>query len=221
MSAFLRGVFTIAKSVITERQNQKLCVITNKAELLKDFAAHQLEKDFGGTKDNIKQSWPFQLSPGPFTAGHKGGPNPKAIAKVHKAFVPEALCGRLVGADANNAEGTKQVYTETAHSIFKACGLPIPKECPLPEQQPADNELEVAIQKDELEVVPDGKDAVINDIAEDAIQVEQDGAYPGQSTEEESKMVMVDDFNVTEDGLPPQGELDDAPAPFICCWSCR
>lgn len=228
MSAFLRGVFAIAKSVITERQNQKLCVVTNKAELLKDFAAHQLEKDFGGTKENIKQSWPFNLSPGPFKAGHKGGPNPKAIANVHKAFVPEALCGRLVGADVNNADGTNQVYSETAHSIFKACGVRLPKECPNPEAQPTANEPEVA-NNDDLEVVPDGKDAAISGGAEHAVQVEQEEACPskqdeecpGKSTEEESRVVMVDDFNVTEEGMAPPGELDDAPAPFICCWSCR
>merc|ERR1712137_1493000 len=68
------------------------------------------------------------------------------------------------------------------HLFLKHCVGDLWAQMRIMQRGPSRYILEVAVQKDELEVVPDGKDAVINDIAEDAIQVEQDGAYPGQST---------------------------------------
>jgi len=134
MSFFLRGVFTIAKSILSDRQNQKICVINSLPELLRDFALHQLEKDFGGTKENIQVSFPFDLSPGPFTAGYAGGPNKNAVTHVHRAFDLDALCGRLWDPDLSLEENTRQRYTSEAPSIFRQCNIPVPNDCPSSEE---------------------------------------------------------------------------------------
>jgi len=215
MSTFLRGVFAIAKSVITERQNQKLCVVTSKADLLKEFAAHQFEKDFGGTKENIKESWPFQLSPGPFTAGYKGGPNKAAVPNVHEAFVPEDLLGRLWDPTLSVEENTRQVYSKTAHSIFRKCGLPIPKGCPLPDEpeQPTANE-------PEADIIIENNPKAEDDTKLNAWLSDQ-GEQADRLSSSQDQMFVIEDLPVVEDQVPPE-ELDDKPAPASCCWfSCH
>jgi len=214
MSTFLRGVFAIAKSVITERQNQKLCVVSSKADLLRDFAAHQFEKDFGGSKDNIKESWPFNLSPGPFTAGYSGGPNPEAVSYVHEAFDPEEILGRLWDTNLSFEENTHQVYSKSAPSFFRECGLPVPKGCPLPDedlQQPTANELETENDPKQNDV-----EYQLNESSE---QPEQ-GIRPAPDAE--VKKFEIEEAPVVKDDVPPEEELDDKQAPFKCCgFACR
>lgn len=126
MSPFFKGVFALAKTILSERQNQKLCVIANKSELLKDYAAHQIEKDFGGTMKTIYESYPFQMNPGPFTPGYMKGPNKDAIPNVHMAFLPHALCGQLWNPALRREDNIQLPYSQMAARIFENCGLPVP-----------------------------------------------------------------------------------------------
>merc|ERR1712007_326531 len=226
MSTFLRGIYAIAKNVITERQNQKLCVVTSKAELLKDFAAHHLEKDFGGTKENIKDSWPFQLSPGPFTAGHKGGLNKKAIPNVHKAFVPEALCCRLWNPDLSPSENTHQEYSQLARTIFEHCGLTPPKDCPCPEEEsPAKEPGGEEVKGEggvEVEVGDNGPGDDGPHVRFSEVEFPPKDGDANFEKDEFCAENCVEEFQVTEDGPAPELALDDAPAPCTCCWmSCH
>jgi len=223
MSMFLRGVFAIAKAVITERQNQKLCVVTSPADLLADFAVHQLEKDFGGSKANVKTTWPFDLSPGPFTAGYKGGPNPKAVPYVHEAFAPEERLGRLWDPTLSFEENTHQVYTKSAPAIFRKCGLPIPKGCPLPDEdleQPTSNEPTA----NELGA---GNDPKQNDV-EDQLNESSERVEQGVSSAHNAEVKAFEieetpvEKPVVQDDVPPVELDDDKQAPFKCCgFACR
>merc|ERR1712137_851080 len=218
MSMFLRGVFAIAKTVITERQNQKLCVVSSLEELLNDFAVHQLEKDYGGSNDNVTESWPFVLSPGPFTAGYKGGPNPKAVPNVHEAFAPEEILGRLWDPTLSFEENTHQTYSKSASSIFRKCGLPFPKGCPLSDEdthQPTVYELETDKDpqqndvEDQLTESPEKTEQVISS-AHDT-----EGISSGHDTE--VKMFEIEEKAAVEDNVLPE-EPDDEEVPFKCCW---
>merc|ERR1712137_983871 len=124
LSHFLRGVFAIAKSVLTDRQSMKLKVIKDMSELLNDFAAHQLERDFGGSMEQVQESFPFKLNPGPFIAGYRGGPNKDAVSRVHSAFDPEELRGRLWDPALGHEINTRQVYSKEAPAILTQCGIP-------------------------------------------------------------------------------------------------
>jgi len=124
LSQFLRGIFAIAKTVLTDRQNMKVQVINNMSELLNDFAAHQLERDFGGTMENVQESFPFKLNPGPFTARYRGGPGKDAVPRVHNAFDPEGLRGRLWDPALGYELNTRQVYAAEAPDILRKCGIP-------------------------------------------------------------------------------------------------
>jgi len=211
MSMFLRGVFAIAKSVITERQNQKLCVVTSPADLLADFAVHQLEKDFGGSKDNVKQTWPFQLNPGPFTAGYKGGPNPKAVPYVHEAFAPEEILGRLWDPTLSFEENTHHVYTKSAPLIYRKCGLPVPEGCPLPDEdleQPTENEPTA----NELGA---GNDPKQNDV-EDQLNESSEQVEQGINSDAVVKAPEIEETPL-EKPVVKEDVDDDKQAPFKFC----
>jgi hypothetical protein len=123
----LRMLVGVAKSIISERQAMKLNVCATPQELLKDFAPHQLEMDFGGTHPPVKEFFPFPLLPGPFSAKHTDGPQSDRIPNVHRALTLKGARGRLWDNALSSEDNTKLEYSEEAKEILKRCGLPIPK----------------------------------------------------------------------------------------------
>jgi len=104
----------------------KLNVVATPQELLKEFAPHQLEMDFGGTHPPVKEYFPFPLLQGPFGANNKGGPQSDRIPNVHRALTLKGARGRLWDNALSSEDNTKLEYSEEAKEILKRCGLPIP-----------------------------------------------------------------------------------------------
>lgn len=129
-----RGLYTIAgvaKSILTDRQKQKLNMIEDPKELRQDFALHQLEKDLGGSREIVNQFYPFPLVPGPFAAGYAGGPNRDAVPDVHDALTANGAQGRLWDPKHSEEENTRLDYGSKAADVLRKCGLPVPPELQL------------------------------------------------------------------------------------------
>mmetsp|Transcript_165716 Transcript_165716/g.318168 ORF Transcript_165716/g.318168 Transcript_165716/m.318168 type:complete len:538 (-) Transcript_165716:14-1627(-) len=131
MSWTLRSLVGVAKGLMTERQVQKLVFVKDAkvgTEFKERFALHQLEQDFGGTRPNLQEFFPFPMVAGPFDAGNSSGPRSSAVPRCHEAFDRVDSRGRIWNPEKSKEENTKRRYTEKAAGIYKSCGLPIPPE---------------------------------------------------------------------------------------------
>jgi hypothetical protein len=136
MSYMLSSLVSVVKPILTDRQRQKLCFLKNVNECREWIALHQLEEDLGGSRPVVTKFFPFPLLPGPFTSGCSDGPRTDAVQNCHRALTAEGFRGHLWDSSKSEAENTQYEYTEFAEDIFKACGLPIPPNCPVRPKEP-------------------------------------------------------------------------------------
>mmetsp|Transcript_25050 Transcript_25050/g.54505 ORF Transcript_25050/g.54505 Transcript_25050/m.54505 type:complete len:592 (-) Transcript_25050:26-1801(-) len=108
--------------LLTERQRQKVHVVRSLDEMHQEFALHQLEEDFGGSRPRVSQFFPWPLVAGPFEAGYASGPNPDAVPDVHKVFAPSTLVGRVWDPAASVEANTRLRYTQASAPILARCG---------------------------------------------------------------------------------------------------
>lgn len=132
MSTSLHVLARMARRMLSERTKQKLIFVENLSDLHSDFALHQLEEDLGGTLPVHQEFFPFPLQPGPFEAGHPGGPDPSATPGLHAALSQEGLRGRLWDPEASREENTRLVYTAEAPELLSRCGMEVPDAALLP-----------------------------------------------------------------------------------------
>lgn len=210
MSWLLSPLVKIAKGIISERQAQKLQFVKNVKEFANDFALHQLEEDLGGSMPLATQFFPFPLQAGPFDAGYSKGPGSDRVPKVHEALTREGARGRLWNASLGTEENKQLEYTEAAAEIFKACGLPVPPNCPIPAPQIA-------------EVAADSKVGDIDGQCEEPTTASVDNGSRADATAEEDQKTMPetaattadDDLrthpNKARDDTLTSGELADVP----------
>lgn len=66
MSFMLRQVGKLANASLSEQQQAKVMFVTHPQDLFKFMSADQVEKDFGGNRENITRFFPFDLRPGSF-----------------------------------------------------------------------------------------------------------------------------------------------------------
>jgi len=66
----LSATLQLGLRLLTERQREKLQVLSRVEDLRQEFALHQLEQDLGGTRPRLETFYPFPLQPGPFDAGY-------------------------------------------------------------------------------------------------------------------------------------------------------
>jgi len=126
MSSSLHMLASMARGLLTERTKQKLVFVEHLSDLLSDFAPHQLEEDLGGSLAVHQEFLPFPLQPGPFEAGHPGGPDPSATPGLHAALSAEGMRGRLWDPEASREENTRLLYTEEAPELLGRCGMKVP-----------------------------------------------------------------------------------------------
>lgn len=79
----------------------------------------------------VDKFFPFPLPPGPFAARCADGPAANAVAGVHEILTPDGVRGRLWNVSRTFEKNTNLEYSEKASVILKACGLPVPLECQL------------------------------------------------------------------------------------------
>jgi len=129
LSGALSTIASMAKALLTDRQKQKLVVLDNMSELRKEYALHQLEEDFGGTRPRISEFFPFPMPPGPFEGGSARGPSEGAVPGAHDLLARDGACGRLWDPELSRADNERLEYSPKAAGIFEKCDLPIPPEC--------------------------------------------------------------------------------------------
>jgi hypothetical protein len=149
MSWLLKRVTNLVEPILSDRQRQKLNFLDNANQCAQMCAAHQLEKDFGGSADNYTTFFPFPLLPGPFGQGYTGGERSDAVPNCHKALTPEGFRGHIWDASKTAQENAQHEYTEEAEEIFTKCKIPIPPNCPRKPPPSAEQPQEQAPAPDE------------------------------------------------------------------------
>mmetsp|Transcript_39253 Transcript_39253/g.108150 ORF Transcript_39253/g.108150 Transcript_39253/m.108150 type:complete len:494 (-) Transcript_39253:242-1723(-) len=127
LSTMLSLIASAATGLLTDRQKQKMNILSNVKVMASDFALHQLEEDHGGSTKMYESFFPFPLQSGPFEAGDASGPEPDAVPRVDKVFTSQTCRGRLWDTKRSREENLEPVYALEAAEVFKQCNLPLPK----------------------------------------------------------------------------------------------
>jgi len=211
LSWVLKGLVSVAKGILSDRQNQKLVFVSKKEELQKDFALHQLEADLGGTMPQVQEFLPFPLQAGPFEAGYKGGPDPSRVANVHQALTKMGHRGRIWDDEKTPEENRQLEYTEAAEDILTKCGLPIPPNCPRkpvepekPEKPEANQEAKEPGGASIVNVPVQGKENFLNLEDEDVQKELLAGGTPTTAVDDEDDVILTD-------------AKVNSTFPFFCC----
>jgi len=136
MPPALSAIAGLARNFLTDRQKQKLNVLDDVKALRADFALHQLEEDFGGSRPNFSSFFPFALNPGPYTAGFAGAQDTSAAPDVHRVQSETGAIGRLWDPKQSAEQNTRLEYCVEAIPILERCGLPVPQELRVEFQTP-------------------------------------------------------------------------------------
>jgi len=132
LSGMLSYLATPVKNLMTDRQQQKICILSKVSELLLDFAPHHLEVDLGGTMPAVKTFFPWPLMQGPFDPADKTGPNKDALPGGHRCLTEAGSMGRLWNPKKTKRDNLSFELTDEAYCFFSQCGYTIPAHCPLP-----------------------------------------------------------------------------------------
>eukprot|EP00920_Eleutheroschizon_duboscqi_P003025 GHVT01007219.1.p1 GENE.GHVT01007219.1~~GHVT01007219.1.p1 ORF type:complete len:698 (+),score=77.35 GHVT01007219.1:381-2474(+) len=178
-SFFVQTVWSIAKQFLTEVQQQKMAFFRSgfQQELLKEYAASQLETSYGGTRANIETFYPFPMAPGPFTCGAKTTAAPDAVSNIHNAVQAMTTFGIVW-------EGDRRPpipWAPAAAEIFEGVGLPSP--FPIP-----------PVKKEEVPpCAPIEQSPLADDAAHGTVSttVEAAGGFDGTSTSIDSAATFV------------------------------
>jgi hypothetical protein len=197
MSSGLSTIASVAKAILTDRQQQKLNFIDDLKVLRQDFAAHQLEEDLGGTRPVIKTFYPFPMQGGPYEAGASSGPSEDAIPDACKMITRAGAEGRLWDSTKTPEENSKMVYMSEAYEWFKENKLDIPADC----QRQRDAEEDAA--KAAEEAAKAKAEALAN--GEEIIDAQDEIEEPEE--EEEEDMIILEPEVIKPNGL------------FCCCAS--
>lgn len=214
LSPWLSALTTVAKQILTDRQRQKLVFISKVAEFSEDFAAHQLETDFGGSRPILNTFYPFQLLPGPFDAGYKGGASQTAVPHVHRSLKAANVVGRLWDPSRSDDANTRLVWNLQAPEILERVGVKVPQVSThvdvevVSEKVVVEEEQPVPITEPEDKIAPVPNEALVDD--------------------DERMVIAADDSPARVcDTLPQrkiEAESSNTVQGFICCGffgSCR
>jgi len=134
MGGVLSYLASPVKSLMTDRQRQKICIVDKVADLRQDFALHHLEEDLGGSKPPVTSFFPFPVQAGPFEAGCAKGPDACAFPNAHRCLSEEAAQGHLWDTKKNRKDNLAVSYSEEAYDIFVGCNYAVPSCCPVPQR---------------------------------------------------------------------------------------
>jgi hypothetical protein len=108
---FMNMLMSMVRPLLTDRQQQKICMLSHGSmhPLHDVFAGSQLEKRYGGDRENISRFYPVEMNPGPFQPPLSLGrvsPNYSAIHDAHKVLPKYNNLGSVLLAD-SDTEGTR------------------------------------------------------------------------------------------------------------------
>mmetsp|Transcript_11219 Transcript_11219/g.20469 ORF Transcript_11219/g.20469 Transcript_11219/m.20469 type:complete len:434 (+) Transcript_11219:129-1430(+) len=127
MSKFLSPLVSVGKSMMSERQIQKLAFMKDATGFADEFALPQLEKDLGGTRDEITQFFPFPLLPGPFTAGYSGQTDNKAAPNLHVVMSEACSRGSLWDSSRDPKENRQLPFDSEWTALLAGYGVSVPR----------------------------------------------------------------------------------------------
>uniref|UniRef100_A0A7S1WR55 CRAL-TRIO domain-containing protein n=1 Tax=Alexandrium catenella TaxID=2925 RepID=A0A7S1WR55_ALECA len=126
MPVALGMVAGMAKALLTDRQKQKVVMVSDVSKLREEFALHQLESDLGGSRSPVEQFFPFPLQPGPFRAGCALGPDGDAVRGAHRVLTRLGAVGRLWSPARSREQNLALELEDGAAAILTRCGISIP-----------------------------------------------------------------------------------------------
>jgi len=132
LSPMLNMISGAVTGLLTDRQKQKLCILSNVKDLGNYFALHQLEEDLGGTAPIIKDFFPFPMPAGPFEIGASSGANSNAVSGCHRALSEAGKIGHLWDLSKSVEQNGNTDWSAEAYDIFERCNYPIPSNCARP-----------------------------------------------------------------------------------------
>eukprot|EP00927_Polykrikos_kofoidii_P060223 TRINITY_DN55269_c0_g1_i1.p1 TRINITY_DN55269_c0_g1~~TRINITY_DN55269_c0_g1_i1.p1 ORF type:complete len:492 (+),score=54.64 TRINITY_DN55269_c0_g1_i1:150-1625(+) len=124
MSYWFSSFSGLVMKMLTDRQRQKITIVSDISALRNDYALHQLEEDHGGSRPTIKEFFPFPVQPGPFDAGNNA-PSATAVPLLHTVFLPTSLQGHLWDPSKSYDENTRMEFAVGSSDILKKCGLDV------------------------------------------------------------------------------------------------
>jgi len=220
VSTFLSTMAGVVRAMLTDRQKQKLNILSDLKELHKDFALHQLEKDLGGTRASITREtggfFPFPLWPGPYKAGFRGDPDMSQVPDGHFVLSHTGCLGRLWDAKRSDDQNSKLDYGPKAVDVFKRCNLPIPPEL-LVERDTSMNlgNRGVELTQVETEVDTVHQQEEYQNEAEEEVRLDQNGKIEGVSATDNRDLVR-DSTHVE-----PDPAIDEVAITSDCLRCCR
>jgi len=217
-SASLAATSGALLRLLTERQREKLVVVQRPADMLREFAAHQLEEDLGGSRPIVKEFFPFPLPPGPFDAECRTGARGDAVPGVHQAIASAGMRGRIWDPTLSRDHNTRLDYADAAEEILTKCGLPVPPHCPTKPASSPDVILEVEITGEQLQdgsPCPAAAEAAPAEAEETHIRVWVKSAVPAV---DETAVKEPRGGDLTDSAVPA---VDDGSAPPGGCFCCR
>jgi hypothetical protein len=231
LSSWLGLVVSTVKSFLSDRQKQKIVMVSKMDDFLKDFAQHQLEVDYGGTRPTITKFLPFPLVTGPFEAGCSKGAKKDPVSRVHMVLTPNNCLGRLWDPRKTRDENIRVDFPIDAIEVLKKCNLPVPEYL-------ADKERKYTVKKEAMlimsqEVAPISADAVTN--SSSFLASPQDGSTIAATSIADSPLLFMSGIaSLQDDGQeviymdtngskmePELSSVEVGPTSWFSCMACR
>ncbi|CAE8594190.1 unnamed protein product [Polarella glacialis] len=214
MSSTLSAIAGAVKGILTDRQQQKLCLLTDIKELQKDFAPGQLEEDLGGTRKIVTSFYPFPMPGGPYEAGATSGTLQTPTPGVHKVLSEAGIRGRLWDPKLSREENRALHYSPEAYEFFKSNNLPVPPDCQRQHEadqkiREAKEEAEEAARKSAAALSPSD---IANNVALEAGNADPEVVEEEEEEEEETEAAEQADVVIQDSSLVSGG--------FFGCSAC-
>lgn len=119
-SLFIQTTWSLTRKFLSDIQQQKMNFMRHSfaEELLKTFAPHQLEQEFGGTRPQINSFYPFPLPPGPCQTSSESSSS-NVLRDCWKAVSDETSRGVFWESD----DVIPVQWSSEAKDMFRKCGL--------------------------------------------------------------------------------------------------
>jgi len=115
---FFGFIYEMAKGLLSDRQRAKITFTRDCAEVAELFLPSQLEKRYGGTRDDLEGSfYPFRFLPGPFTDDAQDGASGIEVPDAHIVLSQEMINGGEILKSTTAGESNLSFLTDTPRHV--------------------------------------------------------------------------------------------------------
>jgi hypothetical protein len=121
---WVSGLWSGIKPILSARQQAKTFILSSGdySMLQEMFAPHQLQKRYGGSREEITTFYPFPLLPGPYDVKSTAS-DPKAVPNCHGVLGEQTRKGVVWE---STGPRTPQRFAAGSWAVFREAGLPVP-----------------------------------------------------------------------------------------------